>query len=65
MVLEPTSSCTAEDKRQGMTANTPPAILSQAIREFLDELAELISEEILQENRRIQDEPGGTSHQDG
>lgn len=39
-----------------MKSNTPPAILSRAIREFLDELAELISEEILQENGGIQDE---------
>ncbi len=48
-----------------MKATAPPAILTPAIRDFLDELAELITEDILEENGRTQDEFGATSQQDG
>ncbi len=48
-----------------MKATAPPTALSPAIREFLDELAEIITEDILEENDRTQDEIAVTFPQEG
>ncbi len=48
-----------------MKATAPTAALSPSIREFLDELAELITEDILEENDRTQDEIAVAFPQEG
>jgi hypothetical protein len=41
-----------------------PTTLSPAVREFLDGLADLIVDDILEENDRVQDEFAATPRQD-
>ncbi len=55
----------AKSSDNTMRATAPPTALSPAIREFLDELAELITEDLLEENDRIQDEIAVTFPQEG
>ncbi len=48
-----------------MKATVLPPVLSPAVSEFLDELAQLIVEDILEDDDRARDECAGTSQQGG